>query len=401
MFMSDLAMKNNIPPVVTFDQPLFWKAHKIRLQYPALQNVCILLGNFHTVMNLLGSLGTMMECSGLREVLQEVYAENPVTHIMMTGKAYSQAVRGHLMVDAALTSLMIKECFSLDGNKVSGELFSELSPILTDVITGVIKTTDLSACAEIKEAREIFEDKKSQLMLASRTSKLWLEYQNVIGTVRKLISADRLGSLPMLLEGIAEALPIFAATGHTNYTKAAYLHLQNMIELQSSHPDVHAMFQSGRHVVRHSNRNWGGIPADLFIEQALMRTLKTTGGLTRGSGFSETQRSTWLLSMPICSEFNHAMQSLTKVAYESSEQHKDLSRSRVARDNADTERIMQRLSSISPFNEYQSLRNIVTGVTAATDVNVDNIRSIGISLVDKMTGHDIFTYVQKRKDKVQ
>jgi hypothetical protein len=32
---------------------------------------------------------------------------------------------------------------------------------------------------------------------------------------------------------------------------------------------------------------------------------------------------------------------------------------------------------------------------------VDNIRAIGISLVDKMTGHDIFTYVQKRKDKVR
>ena len=39
-----------------------------------------------------------------------------------------------------------------------------------------------------------------------------------------------------------------------------------------------------------------------------MRSVKTTGGLTRGRGMGETQRTSWLLSMPACAEMNAAMQ---------------------------------------------------------------------------------------------
>ena len=42
----------------------------------------------------------------------------------------------------------------------------------------------------------------------------------------------------------------------------------------------------------------------LLIEQVLMRSLKTTGGLTRGRGMTETQRLVWLLSSKACSEVN-------------------------------------------------------------------------------------------------
>ena len=44
-----------------------------------------------------------------------------------------------------------------------------------------------------------------------------------------------------------------------------------------------------------------------------MRSVKTTGGLTRGRGFSETQRLVWLLSTPVTAEINNAMQGLTGV----------------------------------------------------------------------------------------
>ena len=35
-----------------------------------------------------------------------------------------------------------------------------------------------------------------------------------------------------------------------------------------------------------------------------MRSLKSNGGLTRGTGFKKTQRAIWLLSMPISSTCN-------------------------------------------------------------------------------------------------
>ncbi len=56
-----------------------------------------------------------------------------------------------------------------------------------------------------------------------------------------------------------------------------------------------------------------GLLSDLIIEQLLMQNLKTTGGLTRGSGMGETQRLIGLLSSAVTSEVNLAMQDISTV----------------------------------------------------------------------------------------
>ena len=56
-FVCNLATKHNMPPVITFDQPLFWKAAEIIMDAPQssqLKCIVLLLGCFHTFMNLLG-----------------------------------------------------------------------------------------------------------------------------------------------------------------------------------------------------------------------------------------------------------------------------------------------------------------------------------------------------------
>ena len=58
------------------------------------KDVIIMLGNFHTIMNLLGCIGSLIDGSGL----STIYAENTVNH-MLSGKAYFRALRGHLIVD--------------------------------------------------------------------------------------------------------------------------------------------------------------------------------------------------------------------------------------------------------------------------------------------------------------
>ena len=59
-------------------------------------------------------------------------------------------------------------------------------------------------------------------------------------------------------------------------------------------------------------------------EQVLMRSLKTTGGLTRGCGITETQHLVWLLSSNVGSKVNLAMQDFTSVKYVTSEQHDEV-----------------------------------------------------------------------------
>ena len=55
----------------------------------------------------------------------------------------------------------------------------------------------------------------------------------------------------------------------------------------------------------------GWTSTDLIIEQVLIRSLKTSGGLTRGRGMTEQQRTIWTLAMPKCAEINHTMQELS------------------------------------------------------------------------------------------
>lgn len=96
-----------------------------------------------------------------------------------------------------------------------------------------------------------------------------------------------------------------------------------MSQLKVRNRDLFDQFKHGCHVIRRTNQFWAGLTADLVIEQSLMRSLKTPGGLTRGSGMSAEQRALWTMSTPISAEYNYVMQEFTELAYTTSEQHKD------------------------------------------------------------------------------
>ena len=104
-----------------------------------------------------------------------------------------------------------------------------------------------------------------------------------------------------------------------------------------------------------------------------MRSLKTTGGLTRGLGMSDVTRAIWLMSKPVCSEYGYNMEENIGVLFTTSEQHRTATQSRINRDRSDTIKIHQRLVDASPFKDDISLDNIINGVTAAESVNVDNV----------------------------
>jgi len=114
--MAEHAQRHGIRyPVVTFDQPLWWKAYNLILTEPAggaISNVIVRLGAFHTEMSFLGSVGHLMAESGLKELLELAYASNAVDH-MLTGKAISRAVRGHLLVCAVLNTLLFAAAFGI------------------------------------------------------------------------------------------------------------------------------------------------------------------------------------------------------------------------------------------------------------------------------------------------
>ena len=109
------------------------------------------------------------------------------------------------------------------------------------------------------------------------------------------------------LDSVREMIPFLAATGHKNYTKSTWIYHQQMTELQNSHPHLYRKFMDGNHVVRRTEQPFVCISTDLAIKQILMRSIKSNGGLTRGTGLGEDERLVWLMCMPACAEIHKAM----------------------------------------------------------------------------------------------
>ena len=111
-----------------------------------MKKVVLKLGGFHTEMSFLGAIGHLMAESGLKQVLETIYAS--VEHIL-SGKAISRAVRAHLRVNAILNGLLLAECLQISSviedsdielNSGSVELKTTETETETQVITPEIKS---------------------------------------------------------------------------------------------------------------------------------------------------------------------------------------------------------------------------------------------------------------------
>ena len=71
-----------------------------------------------------------------------------------------------------------------------------------------------------------------------------------------------------------------------------------------------------------------------------MRSLKTTRGLTRGTGLSDVQISIWFLSKPMCSNYSLQMEENIGILHSTSEQHKSIGKNRFKCDIEDTVKII-------------------------------------------------------------
>ncbi len=136
-FISEHARRHDVTPIITFDQPLWWKALMIVTTEPEgsdLKGMVLCLGGFHTEMSFLGSLGHLMVSTGLQDLLELIYAPNAVVH-MLSGKAIARAVRGHFIVDAALNALMLADALNIplpQGTNGSDGLMSEKEELTED-----------------------------------------------------------------------------------------------------------------------------------------------------------------------------------------------------------------------------------------------------------------------------
>ena len=124
----------------------------------------------------------------------------------------------------------------------------------------------------------------------------------------------------------------------------------NAFLLKVKNPTIYKCFLNGYHIVRRTDKFFAGIGTDLMIEQELMRSVKTTCGLTHGRGMTEIQRTEWILSTTTTAAVRKAMEEFSGVRYESSEQHvdqhKESSQARKSRDYKDAIKMIKYLEHL-------------------------------------------------------
>ena len=146
----------------------------------------------------------------------------------------------------------------------------------------------------------------------------------MVGMAIKLIKAKLTGSLLMHFQAVSNCLIDCLCCRWALQLSAR--------KLEEKYPDVYRKFLDCFHVVRMRNKCWARRSSDLVIEQTLMRSVKSAGGLTRGSGMTEDMQNLWTLSTPVTSEYNIAMQDFTNLTYTTSMQHKYSTGARIKRD---------------------------------------------------------------------
>lgn len=201
-FVCKKAKKNKCTPILTFNQPLYWKAISILQNEPTsspLKSLVLNLGGFHTEMSFIGSFGYLMFGSGLLNLFETVYASTTVSH-MLSGKAIARAVRGHFLVDTALTALILSNIYGIpvpktevcseecadenynqtyDTSKVQihdtchTEDVCQATDLLDSFLKGEVFLADKNQCNALDTIREKIEQFR-QSRLKYRTANLWV-----------------------------------------------------------------------------------------------------------------------------------------------------------------------------------------------------------------------------------
>ena len=344
-----------------------------------------------------------------------IYAPKTVEQIL-SGKAISRAVRAHLLLDAVLNGLLLSKSKDVRlpcaaGVEQNDAESSDKTPCTNSDLKAAESLYDeLVAMTKAPRKWRMTKPLQGSKPSATATWKHWRKTQRpVFGYNTSTWHGFSVSSSEP--NGWATGITILklyrrcfrrylAASGHSLYAKSASIYISSMSNLPNDHPVVHQYFVEGLHVARRSDRGWAGLSTDLMIEQVLMRSMKTSGGLTRGRGMTEQQRLTWLRAMTACAEVNRAMQELSGAKYSTNEQNKETGKSRHQPDMKDTHTLLLTMFERNPFAESTSPRNIMTGVNATGDVDVCRAKEIGHKILDSMTGIPVAQYTFKRSDQL-
>ena len=377
--------------VLVFDQAIYAKAQVIRWQDPEFKRrLVIRLGEFHTSMNFMAIFGKRFEDSVIKEVLVQsgIVAEGSVARVL-NGTFYNRSIRCFKLLAESLSRLQWREF--IDSLPV-GEQTQALhfTAELNDSFPFAFE--DLAASDQGKQLVAAFQAHRKQRCSQNPNYALWNSFIEMVEILRLFVRGTREGNFELHLASVRSMLPWFFAYDRQNYARFLTIYWFEMMQLETTHPEIYASFCEGEFVVqRHTDHPFSQLACDLVIEQTVNRESKTGGGLT---GITQMKGAVhrWLLArLPraaIAAECCRGM-----AGHKDKEQgHKDLDVARMETDERDIRQLTSTITTgmSNPFTlSHPLMGNISTG-KLATPTAIPVSLSLSLSLFLSLGTSDFF-----------
>lgn len=229
-------------PVITFDQPLFALAKQIQWKWPdsyGEDHIVVMFGGLHIEMAALKTLGDWLKGSGwVQALVQAEIATAGTADSFLRASHVLRTRRAHQVTAAALYILQHH-------------------------------AYNRFCLGETRDAEDLptFEDWCRQRRDNIPQFRYWATVLELELLVQVYVRSLRQGSFVMYLDALTELVPWFHALDHTHYARWMPVHLKDMAELTTKHPNVARKFSEGHFTVKKTQRVFSSIPPDQAHEQ--------------------------------------------------------------------------------------------------------------------------------------
>ena len=372
--------KLKLPSIVcVFDQAIYSKACEIVWKKKSMfQDVVLMLGNFHLMMMYLGVIGKRFGDAGLRDVMvqSDVIAQGSIDKAL-SGHTYNRAVRMHKLIYESLMRILCNgmKAHAMGDNDIeSDSSLQQFDEMLQRMVNGLDQESfeETLESTLYKSIQDRFNDYKKEVCKGD-LQKFWFSYLDMVELLLNLIYAQRAGDWQLHLECVKKVVPWAFAYDRHNYARYLQPYLSDMLNLPTTHPEIHDFFSRGHFAVQLSHNNpFGKNDADKTIENTINKDTKTPGGINRFS-LNDNAVQRWTLNSRRRAIFRAVLHS--HLHYKpSSFIHHDLLPSRIKKDDDAVSKITQNLEEmfVNPFSEQKELISITSGL-AATPTTRDHL----------------------------
>ncbi|CAG9782212.1 unnamed protein product [Diatraea saccharalis] len=201
--------------------------------------------------------------------------------------------------------------------------------------------------------------------------------------------------------GLKEALSTIYATNSVDKMLNGHAYARSMIKLEETMDEqTFENFKNGFFTVKRTEKFNSGTWPDMVIEQSLMKSMKTEGGVSRGRSTQKSVLCKWVYGMYATNTICEEIERFCKISFDSVDQHVDARDSRIKRDNTDVNELVDWFTLHNPFPNTNQLVSLASGIVGNDQINCHRALEIGLQSMVKITGLNFNEIKLKRVDKV-